>query len=99
MRRPNLIITSSPVQFSHGYFINVSREKEQRAQSPQRTLFLRIHRGTRFTVESLGEFIVVMKSADYPEKKNNVSVCTEGAKDYLLHETSGNQMPRLIPVL
>lgn len=50
-------------------------------------------------MESLREFIVVMKSADYPEKKNNVSVCTEGAKDYLLHETSGNQMPRLIPVL
>lgn len=50
-------------------------------------------------MESLREFIVVMKSADYPEKKNNVSVCTEGAKDKLLHETSGNQMPRLIPVL
>ena len=50
-------------------------------------------------MESLRKFIVVMKGADYPEKKNNASVCTKGAKDKHLHETSGNQMPRLISVL
>ena len=50
-------------------------------------------------MESLRELIVVMKCADYPEKKNNLSVCTEGAKETRFHETSDNQMPRLIPVL
>lgn len=41
-------------------------------------------------MESFCEFIVVMKSVDYFEKKNNVLVCIEGVKDKFFYEIFGN---------